>query len=145
MILPCMLMLGMLFSGFTSFGQSITSLIPEKKKDAAYTQAHQQQINNGVKATAKEQTTGASTITATPVSVSKTADYYNPSSLIYQDARTPRFPLTGNQQQDIANYNKAKNVWIANNKEEYKQKTADTESAADKKANAEKKNKEISK
>jgi len=42
-------MTGMLFIGFTSFSQSINSLNPEKKKDAAYVQQQQQLINQGMK------------------------------------------------------------------------------------------------
>jgi len=44
-----LLMTGMLFIGFTSFSQSINSLNPEKKKDAAYVQQQQQLINQGMK------------------------------------------------------------------------------------------------
>jgi hypothetical protein len=48
------------------------------------------------------------------------ANYPNAGSWIYNDSRTPRFPLSKNEQENHDNYAKAKAVWIENNPEEYK-------------------------
>ena len=123
-LFPFMLMIGMLFSGFSSFSQSVTSLNPQQKKDAAYVQAHQQQINQGIKPAVKAKTPGTSVVSATPkkdqsavinAEPAKSPNYYNARSIIYTDPRTPRYPITGNREQDVANYNNAKAVWMANN------------------------------
>ncbi|MGE0637638.1 MAG: hypothetical protein AB7G44_00355 [Bacteroidia bacterium] len=123
-IFPFVLMIGMLFAGFTSFGQSISSLNPEKKKDAAYVQQQQQLINQGVKPEVKAKTAGTSAVSAAPkkdesaklnTEPATSPNYYNPRSIIFTDERTPRYPLTGDEAQDIANYNKAKQVWMDNN------------------------------
>ncbi len=124
---PIMLMIGMLFAGSSSFGQSINSLNPEKKKDAAYVQQQQEQINQGIKPEVKAKTAGTSVVSASPkkdesaklnTEPTTSPNYYNPRSIIFTDVRTPRYPLTGDKAQDIANYNKAKDVWMANNQQQ---------------------------
>jgi hypothetical protein len=126
-LFPFMLMIGMLFTGFTSFSQSVTSLNTEKKKDAAYIQQQQELINQGVKPEVKAKTAETSVVAASPkkdesasinTEPTTSPNYYNPRSVIFTDARTPHYPLTGNKEQDIANYNKAKEVWMANNPEQ---------------------------
>ncbi len=57
---------------------------------------------------------------ARPVAAPADANYPNAGSWIYNDARTPRFPLSKNEQENHDNYAKAKAVWIENNPEEYK-------------------------
>jgi hypothetical protein len=46
-------------------------------------------------------------------------DVYNAGSLIFDDSRTPRYPLLASEQENIANYNRAKQVWIQNNPQIY--------------------------
>jgi len=143
-LLPLILLTGMLFSGFSSFSQNITSLNPEKKKDAAYIQAHQQQINQGVKPEARAMNNGTSALSASPkkdpsgiinAETVKSPDYYNARSIIFSDPRTPRYPLTGNKEQDIANYKKAKAVWMANNPQPKITPVMSKEQARDRAAN----------
>ena len=121
---PILLMIGMLFTGFSSFSQSINSLNPQKKKDAAYVQQQQELINQGAKPEVKAKTAGTSAVSVSPkkdesaklnTEPATSPNYYNPRSIIFTDERTPRYPLTGDKAQDIANYNKAKEVWMANN------------------------------
>lgn len=57
---------------------------------------------------------------ARPMATPADANYPNAGSWIYNDARTPRFPLSKNEQENHDNYSKAKAVWIENNPEEYK-------------------------
>jgi hypothetical protein len=57
---------------------------------------------------------------ARPVAAAADLNYPNASSWIYNDSRTPRFPLSKNEQENHDNYAKAKAVWIENNPEEYK-------------------------
>lgn len=120
-------MIGMLFTGFSSFSQSVNSLNPQQKKDAAYINAQQEQINQGVKTEVKAKTSGTSVVSASPKKDESAVinnepaispNYYNARSIIYTDARTPRYPITGNKEQDIANYNKAKEVWMNNNQQQ---------------------------
>lgn len=126
-LFPFILMIGMMFTGLTSFGQSINSLTPEKKKDAAYVQQQQEQINQGIKPEVKAKTAGTSIVSASPKKdesarinsePATSPNYYNPRSIIYTDERTPRYPLTGDKAVDIANYNKAKEVWMVNNQQQ---------------------------
>lgn len=114
----------MLFAGSSSFGQSINSLNPEKKKDAAYVQQQQELINQGIKPEVKAKTAGTSVVAASPkkdesasikTEPTTSPNYYHPRSIIFTDERTPRYPLTGDEAQDVANYNKAKEVWMVNN------------------------------
>lgn len=110
-----------LFISNTAFSQQVRSLVPEKKKEAAYTEQKQAQITNGEKPVKKEKAAGTSVLSSATskgenkVATATSPNYYNPRSIIYNDPRTPRYPLTGDKAADIANYNKAKQVWMQNN------------------------------
>ncbi len=139
-----LLVMGMLFTGFSSFSQSVNSLNPEKKKDAAYIQQHQQEINQGVKPEVKTTNTGTSVLSVSPKKgkgavisnePATSPNYYHPRSIIYTDARTPRYPLTGDKAQDIANYNKAKAVWMANNPQQKAKPAMTQQQAAERQQN----------
>jgi predicted RNase H-like HicB family nuclease len=79
-------MIGILFTGFSSFSQSIHSLNPERSKDAAYINAHQNRIaNTDVSLISKSSASGLSATSTAPANIQK-ADPVN----MPEDANTLR-------------------------------------------------------
>lgn len=119
---PAVFFMAMLLGTVAAYSQQVNSLVPEKKKDAAYIEQRQEQINSGAKPAPTQKVAGTSKLGATPykddskpAEATTSPNYYNARSIIYTDARTPHYPLTGDKATDIANYNKAKQVWMQNN------------------------------